>query len=192
MADNWKDIVEDVLDEHGLSVGDEIPCDLFLEIIAELIEKTGMSFDAVCKRLGVKKSRTDTLMQLLDAAAMQSKNGFETVYDALQLPDDYYTLLKDLVIYCSEKFFFGYDYMVNTLDVAGYADQSDLLPDVISTLMQKHNMDFADVAGKLSLYKYYPDLYERTINFTGPKKVIRAAAVDYTEMSGDIVRDLDY
>lgn len=134
--------------------------DVIKQIAMDVSERCNIPYKKLSKKLGIK-NRRDILIEIIASLIFDRGYTFLDAIDVLQASEyGVYTLLLEVIISVNERNHFGYDYIINSIQVED--SNYTILEEVIKSLNRVHGLGFVEIAKKFSLQNNIIELRMRT------------------------------
>lgn len=123
--------------------------DAIKQILMDVNERCDLSYKKLSKKMGIA-DRRDILIEIIASMVFDRGYTFLDAINQLQAQEyGVFTLLLEVIVSVNERNRFGYDYIINKLEV----DDRDyyVLAEVIKSLNRSYGMGFVELAKKFSL-----------------------------------------
>lgn len=123
--------------------------DALKQILMDVNERCDLPYRKLAKRMGIK-DRRDILIEIIASMVFDRGYTFLDAINQLQAQEyGVFTLLLEVILSVNERSHFGYDYIINKLEVEDW--NYSVLIEVIRSLNRKYGMGFVEIAKKFSL-----------------------------------------
>ncbi len=117
--DKFRATIENVLIDYGCYTKRAIPNDIMPRIIAEINERGGFSYDAICSRLAITRSdKYVTLVKVIAELAVNMRQTYDESVSALQVTPVGNALMRDTILLLSDRLGYGIDQIFTMLGFA--------------------------------------------------------------------------
>ncbi len=117
--DKFRATIENVLIDYGCYTKRAIPNNLMPRIIAEINERGGFSYDAICSKLAI--TRTDkyvTLVKVMAELTVNMRQTYDQNVEALQIVPEGNKLMRDTILLLSDRLGYSIDQIFSMMGFA--------------------------------------------------------------------------
>lgn len=164
--DRFTATIENVLIDYGCYTKRAIPNYLMPKIIAEINERGGFEYDRIASKLALsKRDRYSTLVKVIGELSINMHQGYDESVSALGVIADGTSLMRDVVIWISDRLGYSVDQIFGMLGMAYCTVSGDevvyfndaFLVEIITYLAETRKQSVEFIIEKLGIRNTFQD-----------------------------------